>query len=259
MFFKILIPVFVLIACSNGDSTSINPSQGKILDKDLSLHPIDSLFNSYKNRKGTSKSIGTVNNGRLENGIPFPFLGKNFHYFDTISYLQKRAFVHEKVYQLVLATYDSLYSINPSYRFGLMECSNENGGKIWPHKTHQNGLSVDFMSPLLIQGLQSETYDYIGSQHYFMEFDEHGTYTVDPSHSIDFETIARHLEILKYLAPKYGLKVNKVILKLNLKDELFATKTGKKLQNEIYFAQHLSNLINNLHDDHYHVDFELIK
>lgn len=260
MTYKLFLPLLLILGCSSTETSPENSA--KVVESDTrvaSTNPVDSLFQSYKNLNTPSISRGLVNNGSLENGVTFPFSGSNYHYFDTISYLQKRGFVNNKVRDLVLAAYDSLYHAFPNNTYGLMECSNEHGGKIWPHKTHQNGLSVDFMSPLLKGEKQSTIYDYIGTQHYFMEFDEHGVYVNDRSHQIDFELMAQHLAILHFFAPKYGLKVNKVIFKLNLKDELFATKTGKIIQKKLYFAQNLSNLINNLHDDHYHVDFELIR
>lgn len=56
------------------------------------------------------------------------------------------------------------------------------------------------------------------------------------------------------------MKIGKVIIKLELKDELFASIYGKELlSNGIYFAQKLTPLINGVHDEHYHVDFEFIK
>jgi penicillin-insensitive murein endopeptidase len=55
------------------------------------------------------------------------------------------------------------------------------------------------------------------------------------------------------------VKIKKVIFKISLKDDLFGTVYGKKLKaTNIYFAQRLTPLLNKLHYDHYHVDFEPI-
>jgi len=52
--------------------------------------------------------------------------------------------------------------------------------------------------------------------------------------------------------------LSKVIINTDLKDELFATKFGKVLKTSgIYLVQKLSPLINSLHDDHYHIDFDV--
>lgn len=221
--------------------------------------PITELYKQFQSKSGKSIASGTVSNGTLKNGRIFPFKGPNFIYFDTASYLNKHAFTHEKVNRTVLATYHQFETLLPAFEFGLMECSNEYGGKIWPHRTHQNGLSVDFMSPLLKNGVSCTDFNTIGLPHYLMDFDENGIYTEDPTYSIDFNLMARHILILNKEAKKQGLKIEKVILKIALKDNLFVTEYGKKLKaSGIYFATKLSDLIDSLHDDHYHVDFDIV-
>ena len=52
-------------------------------------------------------------------------------------------------------------------------------------------------------------------------------------------------------------EIQKVIIKVELKDELFEGEYGKKLKESgIYIVKSLSPTINALHDDHYHVDFK---
>ncbi len=219
---------------------------------------IDTLYAYYLKQTEPSKSIGTVSNGSLKHGRIVPFSGDNFSYFDELSYASKRAFVHENVLNTMLETYKVLDSVCPTRNFGIMECSNEHGGPIKPHRTHQNGLSVDFMTPLLKNGEPTDDLSDLGAQHYLMEFDATGKYIGDKNYTVDFNTIALHLLTLADAAKKNGLKIDKVIWKIELKDELFATANGKKLQAKgIYFATKLSPLINSLHDDHYHVDFKL--
>jgi penicillin-insensitive murein endopeptidase len=54
------------------------------------------------------------------------------------------------------------------------------------------------------------------------------------------------------------VKIKKVIFKINLKDNLFKSKIGKKLKKSgIYFVKYLTPMVDNVHDDHYHIDFEL--
>ena len=56
------------------------------------------------------------------------------------------------------------------------------------------------------------------------------------------------------------MKIKKVIIKIELKDELFSTPNGKKLKAKgIYVVKALTPLINGLHDDHFHIDFEEIQ
>lgn len=256
----LIFPILLIQGCSGQTDPKPQTAQSKEAAEKAIPNPIRELYDRYSKNNGTSISNGTVSNGSLKNGKLFPFKGPNFIYFDSTSYLNKHAFVNEKVHQTVLATYRQFETILPHFEFGLMECSNEHGGKIWPHRTHQNGLSVDFMSPLLKNGVSSMDFNTIGFPHYLMDFDENGVYTEDSCYTIDFNRIAQHLLELDKQAKKNGLKIEKVILKIALKDNLFATEYGKQLKaSGIYFTSNLSDLIDSLHDDHYHVDFSIMK
>ena len=51
-----------------------------------------------------------------------------------------------------------------------------------------------------------------------------------------------------------------MILKINIKDDFFKTKSGKEVKRRgIYFAQKLPGNVDNMHDDHYHIDFKITK
>ncbi len=54
---------------------------------------------------------------------------------------------HSKVYQTLIDSYKECQRTCPDVDFKIMECSNKKGGQMLIHKTHQNGLSVDFMIP----------------------------------------------------------------------------------------------------------------
>ncbi|HCS19547.1 MAG TPA: replication initiation protein [Bacteroidetes bacterium] len=222
--------------------------------------PVNKVEIYYQQNKGNDQPSvisGSVDKGKLENAKLLPFSGTNFHYFDTASYLAGRAFTSDKVLNAMLATYKILETEVPGRAFCVMECSNEHGGKIYPHRTHQNGLSVDFMMPLVKKGMPYYELDSIGQTHYFLDFNNQGQYKADTSISIDFELAARHILLLHEQAKKQGLKVSKVIIKIELKDELFAGEYGKKLKaSGIYIVQNLTPLINSVHDDHYHIDFD---
>ena len=232
-----------------------------------SLQRSDSLFHSleieefYQKNRGDnlpSQSVGTVAKGALKNGKLIPFKGHNFTYFDAQSYLNGRAFLNDKVLTTVLNTYKEFEILLPQRMFYVMECSNQEGGELFPHRTHQNGLSVDFMMPLIKDGLPFYGLDTLGAEHYFLEFDEYGRYKKDESVSIDFNLVAQHILILNKLANLLNVSIVKVIINIDLKDELFVTPFGKILkESDIYIVQKLSPLINSLHDDHYHIDFEI--
>ncbi len=207
-----------------------------------------------------SVSKGVVSNGTLLNGKLLPYSGSNFQYFADVSFLKGRAFVHSSVKKIVVDSYKILETKSSNHRFYLMESSNKCGGKLDPHKTHQNGTSIDFMMPLLKNNQEYIGLDTIGITHYLLNFDDRGRYSEDTLVKINFDLVALHLLELNKVAKKNGMKIGKVIIKLELKDELFASIYGKELlSNGIYFAQKLTPLINGVHDEHYHVDFEFIK
>jgi len=99
--------------------------------------------------------------------------------------------------------------------------------------------------------------DTIGVNHYWLNFNNKGQYSKDTSITIDFESIAQHILLLQKEAKKHRLKIQKVIIKTELKDELFQGEYGKKLKESgIYIVKSLSPTINALHDEHYHIDFK---
>ena len=213
----------------------------------------------YRN-VGESTSRGTHGNGSLDDAhlVDYRLFG-NGAYFSLLSYfVLDDAYAHHAVVETLDSTYARLSRIRPEVRYRVMEIGLEEGGKTLLHKTHQNGLSVDFMSPKRRGGRAGVVYDYLGLWHYLLEFDSQGRLSFDEGVQIDFEAMAAHLLILDDAAKQSGLRIKKVILKLDLKDDLFATSAGKELKRRgIYFAQRLGDWTNRMHDDHYHVDFEL--
>lgn len=211
----------------------------------------------FHKNKGQSQSIGSVSNGKLINGFKVPRKGKNFRYFSVIDYyLLGRCYVHSDIYRIVIESYCELEELYPDYIFRVMECSKKNGGKVFPHRTHQNGTSIDFMTPLMKDKREQIWFDKAGIWRYLMNFDQTGTCKLNKKVKIDFEKLARHILVLESVARQNGYRLRKVILETNLKDELFKTKSGKELKSSgIYFVKNLPPKINVLHDDHFHVDF----
>lgn len=207
---------------------------------------------------GPSKTTGKVNNGEIENAWLMPRKGNNYKYFSWFSYyILGRGYTHSDVCKTIIASYSELEETSPGIKFRHMESAKKKGGKTWPHRTHQNGLSVDFMTPLKKNEKQKLAYDRIGMFRYVMNFDNNGKAKINKKVSIDFEQCALHILTLEKHARQHNLRIKKVILNTNLKDDLFKTKYGQKLKESgIYFTQNLSPMLNKLHDDHYHIDFE---
>ena len=211
--------------------------------------------------EGVSISKGHPGDGSLENAYLIDYKGSNFKYFSFISYyISQNGFVNSKLYNTILTSYKECEKTCPEIKFRIMECSDVEGGKILFHKTHQTGLSTDFLVPKKNAEKQIRIYDALGLAHYLLDFDSKGCLNIDQEVSIDFETIGKHILALDNAAKKNGLAISKVILKIDLKDDFYKTKSGKEVKKRgIYFAQRLPASIDNMHDDHYHVDFKILK
>lgn len=253
----IVIHLSILASCTAQNNSE--PEQVKNHSETNQNMEVSEYYLKHKGDETPSISKGTVSNGKLINGKLFPFYGPNYSYFDVQSYLAGRGFIHSSIKEIVLASYKKLEVEKPNRHFYIMECANEHGGKIYPHRTHQNGTSVDFMMPKLKNGKPYTELDKLGADHYWLSFNNDGKYSEDQSIEIDFNLIARHILSLNDIAKEHGFKVSKVIIKIEFKDELFKSEYGKLLKSSgIYVVQNLSPLINSLHDEHYHLDFEPI-
>ena len=238
------------------DQQPINEKSSNVRVNKDSIEVVE-FYNKNANTSGESKNIGTLSNGKLENGKIMPFYGTNFTYFDRDSYLASRAFTSDIVKKIILNTYEALETTYPARKFFLMELSNHEGGKIYPHRTHQNGLSADFMMPKLKNGQPNYELDTLGKQHYFLKFNNDGEYVQDPTIKVDFDLIAKHIILLNEEANKQGYSIEKVIIKIEYKDDLFETPNGKLLKKSgIYVVNNLTQIVNDIHDDHFHIDFK---
>ena len=208
---------------------------------------------------GTSRSIGSVGKGSLENAWLVPYSSANFSYFSPLSYyILNNGYTNAKVYRTLVAAYKTCEKSCAGRHFRIMECSNKKGGKMLIHRTHQNGLSVDFMIPKKKGTRPSYFWDRLGVWHYLLAFNNAGHLTINKKVQLDFETMGQHILALEQAVRQNGLRIKKLILKIELKDDFYKTKSGKKVrQKGIYFARSLPDLVNRAHDEHYHVDFEL--
>ena len=95
-----------------------------------------------------STCFGTTSKGKLENGCKLPYSGDNFSSYSRLGSTIGRTYVHCKVSDIILSSYKSLNEKYPDIVFVYGETGWSSGGQFRPHKTHQNGLSVDFMVPV---------------------------------------------------------------------------------------------------------------
>lgn len=199
----------------------------------------------------TSKCFGTVSNGRLEGGVKLPVSGPNFSSYSSIAAAAGRTYVHSTVAAVVTTSYKALEGASSGSKFVYGETGWPSGGRFRPHRTHQNGLSVDFFVPVRKAGGQSvplptEATSRFG---YDIEFDANGRFG---KYEIDFPAMAEHLYQLHFAARARGVGIALVIFEQAYLPKLFATPRGPVLRQHLPFMKGKPWV---RHDEHYHVDF----
>jgi len=204
-------------------------------------------------RTGAAESVcyGTASNGRLEGGVRIPRSGPNFAAYSSVGVALGRTYVHSKVETVIAAAYAALAASHPGKTFVYGESGWARGGRIRTHRTHQNGLAVDFMVPVLDAGgrsvpLPTGPFNKFG---YGIEFDAAARYG---DLAIDFEAIAEHLHALHEAAAQNGIRISRVIFERGFIPKLYAAKGGGFVKQAIPFMQEEPWI---RHDEHYHVDF----
>ena len=198
-----------------------------------------------------STCFGTVANGRLEGGVALPSSGPNFSAYSAMGESLGRTYVHSKVRDVVATAYTELATTAPGKVFVLGESGWSGGGRIRPHRTHQNGLSVDFMVPVVDKAGKSIPLPTgpLNKFGYDIEFDRNAKFD---GLTIDFGAIAEHLYQLHLAARARGIALGLVIFDEPYLPKLFATARGPYLKQNLKFM-HGKPWVR--HDEHYHVDF----
>jgi penicillin-insensitive murein endopeptidase len=200
-----------------------------------------------------SQCFGTVSNGRIENSVKLPVSGKNFSAYSALGAAAGRTHVHAKVADIMVAAYGELAKAQPSNHYVYGETGWPSGGRFRPHRTHQNGLSVDFFVPVRnAEGKSVPLPTNISSKlGYDIEFDKAGKYS---EYTIDFPALAEHLYQLQQVSQANGFGISLVILDPAYLPKLFATARGPQLRKTLPFMKGKPWV---RHDEHYHVDFRV--
>ena len=209
------------------------------------------FFASFTSEATSSQCYGTTSDGRLENGVQLPSEGTNYVGYSSIARAAGRTYVHSIVKDIVVNSYAELEAIEPDKVYKYAESGFKTGGEFYPHKTHQNGLSVDFMTPVVNDKnisvhLPTNPFNKFG---YNIEFDEKGNFE---NFKIDYVALAAHIVALHKEARKLGYEIWRVIFDPQLQPQLFQTAYGEYLKANIQFSKKRSWV---RHDEHYHVDF----
>lgn len=203
-------------------------------------------------RAEASTCYGTPANGALEGGCQLPSDGPNFQPYSALGVWLGRTYVHCTVAEVVESAYQALARSHPGKVFVYAETGFKSGGPFKPHKTHQNGLSVDFMVPVVNQRGESVPLPtgFTSKFGYNLEFDGEGRLG---DLRIDYEAMVAHLEALKVSAAKAGIGISRVIFDPRLQPKLRESPRWSAIQ-DLQFSERRSWV---RHDEHYHVDFEI--
>ncbi|WP_426101124.1 penicillin-insensitive murein endopeptidase [Massilia sp. TSP1-1-2] len=200
-----------------------------------------------------SQCYGRPGKGRLEGGVQLPLEGDNFSAYSTVAAGAGRTYLHATSAAIVVDAYARLNAGSPANRYVYGETGLASGGLFKPHRTHQNGLSIDFFVPvrdardvsvaLPTQGKARFGYD--------IEFDRNARYQ---QLRIDFPALAEHLYQLDAAARAHGARIANVILAREFLAMLWASPRGPWVKKNIPFMVAKPWV---RHDEHYHVDFSL--
>jgi penicillin-insensitive murein DD-endopeptidase len=198
-----------------------------------------------------SVSVGRKAAGRLEHGKRLPTAGPNFRAYSRLGTLLGRNSVHSDVRAVILDAYRELERTQPGVTFVYGETGWPSGGRLRPHRTHQNGLSADFLVPVRSSGGAPRTLPTAPWQKfgYGMNFDADGR---AGELRIDFEAVAAHLAALEQAAARHGLVIELVIFAPEFHRHLARTGQGRSVGGRLPFMRGRPWV---RHDEHYHVDF----
>ena len=183
-----------------------------------------------------------------------PLDGSNFAANSRIGHGAGRYYLKGRIAACALAAYADLAQNHPEYRYIYGEMGWKGGGRFRPHRTHQQGMNADFMTPVYTLGENGEKIPAVlpcnaaNLWGYNIRVDEEGRYE---EYRLDTGAMIAHLAALKKHAPRYGVKVERVIFDPPLLKLLRADPDFKMLGNMVFMEKKAWFP----HDGHYHVDF----
>ena len=212
-----------------------------------------------------STCFGETHAGRIDDAVQPPASGINYRVYCQACVALGRTFGHSRAVAAMLAAYDAVAPDFPETVFVYGEIGLAEGGPFPPHRTHQNGLSFDFMTPIVPSAAAGgEPPTRLGNRFgYDVEYDASGrmvvsgvgaeAFAISDATRIDFDAIAAHLLALADATEQQGGTIWRVIFAPDLQPALRAARHGEELFARLTFNTSQSWV---RHDDHYHVDFD---
>jgi penicillin-insensitive murein endopeptidase len=202
-------------------------------------------------------SFGSGGCGKLQGGVALPCSGPNFEAHSDAACMMGRNFLHPLVQKTVVEAFlveafQQLEASAKSRRWQYGEMGKQEGGPLWPHKTHQNGLSADFFVPVVDKNAQPELLPIsaLNKLGYDLDLDKEGKLK---ELAIDWRAVGAHLLALEAAGKRHGVRIERVILTPDFHAELFKESPGIKRLAPRFMKQEAWVR----HDEHYHVDFEI--
>ncbi len=199
-------------------------------------------------------------NGRAdaERFLALPLYGGNFRCNSLIGYGVGRYYLQGRAAATVLGAYAALERTRPGLRFTYAEMGWNGGGRFRPHRTHQKGMSADFITPVYtadaagnrVPGMLS--CNILNLWGYAVRLDDAGRFE---EYRFDTSAMIAHLAALERSGTEYGVRIERVILeppllRLLRADPDFKSISGIRfMENRAWFP----------HDGHYHIDFARLR
>lgn len=198
----------------------------------------------------TAQCYGRVGKGRLVGGVALPAQGANFKAYSRLAIGLDRFFVHPTVASILLESFATLAITRPELRFMIGETGHRKGGQFRPHRTHQNGTSVDVFVPMRDANGEPAHLPIWPTNKwgYALNLDPRGKLG---DLTLDFDALAALLATIETVARRRKAPLARVILAPEFRRLLFAKAP------ELRRLPFMKGKAWVRHDEHIHLDFTL--
>jgi len=197
-------------------------------------------------------SYGSGGCGKLQGGVALPCRGPNFEAGAATACLLGRNYLHPLVRDTVVAAFQALATQQPRRTWQYGETGKASGGRLWPHKTHQNGLAADFFMPVVNKQGEPQrlSISVLNKFGYALEFSKRGTLD---GLRIDWQGVGAQLLALATAGQSRGVTIERIIITPDFHQPLLQ---------QVPALQRLAPLLMKReawvrHDEHFHVDFAI--
>lgn len=181
-----------------------------------------------------------------------PMSGNNFEAYSDALHILGRCYLLSPVTEAVIKAYEELEETCPEQQFIYAEMGWKGGGRFDPHRTHREGLSADFITPMKFEADGSAARLPIGPANrwgYDLRLDREGCLE---DICIDISAVILHIQALDRAAREQGYRIKQVIFD----PPILLLLRNHQEYNKIQHIRFMEGQAWFPHDGHYHVDFE---